>query len=157
MIAGRSIENLLLPFHRMGQQRWLEAHRHQSHMMSIGHRWPDTLATHPPASSKVACVQERARAAFEDRSTQYLYANATARAVEGDLGGFLRVARMRTSPLGAAAGRSRGMKTVRCGGAGRAAPREASMINWMKFGELSTLQRRGHQTGTLFLSFQCAY
>jgi hypothetical protein len=42
------------------------------------------------------CVQkERARAAFEHRSTQYLYANATARAVEGDLGGFLRVARMR--------------------------------------------------------------
>jgi hypothetical protein len=39
---------------------------------------------------------------FERRSTQYLYANATARAVEGDLGGFLRVARyaQRNRPLG---------------------------------------------------------
>ena len=60
MIAGRSIENLLLPFHRMGQQCWLEEHRRQSHVIRIGDRWPDTLATHPPASLKVACVQIRA-------------------------------------------------------------------------------------------------
>jgi hypothetical protein len=45
MIEGRSIESLLLPFHRMGQQRWLEEHRRQSHVRSIGDRWPDTLAT----------------------------------------------------------------------------------------------------------------
>jgi hypothetical protein len=44
-------------FHRMGQQCWLEEHRRQSHVIRIGDRWPDTLATHPPASLKVACVQ----------------------------------------------------------------------------------------------------
>ena len=60
MIEGRSIENLLLPFHRMGQQCWLEEHPRQSHVIRIGDRWPDTLATHPPASLKVACVQIRA-------------------------------------------------------------------------------------------------
>src|SRR5580765_5387094 len=60
MIEGRSIENLLLPFHRMGQQCWLEEHRRPSHVIRIGDRWPDTLATHPPASLKVACVQIRA-------------------------------------------------------------------------------------------------
>jgi hypothetical protein len=49
-----------LPFHRMGQQCWLEEHRRQSHVIRIGDRWPDTLATHPPASFKVACVQIRA-------------------------------------------------------------------------------------------------
>ena len=30
----------------MGQQRWLEEHRRQSHMINIGDRWPDTLETH---------------------------------------------------------------------------------------------------------------
>src|SRR6202795_181880 len=44
----------------MGQQSWLEEHRRQSHVTRIGDRWPDTLATHPPASLKVACVQIRA-------------------------------------------------------------------------------------------------
>jgi hypothetical protein len=44
----------------MGQQRWLEEHRRQSHIISIGDRWPDTLATHPPPSLKIACVQIKA-------------------------------------------------------------------------------------------------
>jgi hypothetical protein len=29
----------------MGQQHWLEGHRRQSHLIEIGDRWPDTLAT----------------------------------------------------------------------------------------------------------------
>ena len=44
----------------MGQQCWLEEHPRHSHVIRIGDRWPDTLATHPPASLKVACVQIRA-------------------------------------------------------------------------------------------------
>jgi hypothetical protein len=44
-------------------------------MPPIGDRWPDTLAARPYS--------------FERGSTQlYLHANATARAVEGNLGGF---------------------------------------------------------------------
>ena len=30
------------PFHRMGQQCWLEEHRRQSHVTRIGDRWPET-------------------------------------------------------------------------------------------------------------------
>ncbi|MET4066647.1 hypothetical protein ABID58_001430 [Bradyrhizobium sp. S3.2.6] len=45
---GRSIEKPALPFHRTGQQCWLEEHRRRSHVERIGDRWPDTLATHPP-------------------------------------------------------------------------------------------------------------
>jgi hypothetical protein len=42
MIEGHTIESLLLPFHRMGQQCWLEEHRRQSHVTRIGDRWPET-------------------------------------------------------------------------------------------------------------------
>jgi len=33
---------------QLGQLRWLDRHRRQSHMYRIGDRWPDTLATHQP-------------------------------------------------------------------------------------------------------------
>src|ERR1700751_2274205 len=33
---------------QLGQLRWLDRHRRQSHMDGIGDRWPDTLATHQP-------------------------------------------------------------------------------------------------------------
>jgi hypothetical protein len=32
-----------------GQQRWLDRDQRQSHITTIGDRWPDTLATHSAA------------------------------------------------------------------------------------------------------------
>jgi len=84
MIEGRSIENPLCQFIEWDSRAGLKSIA-ASHMSQAS----GSLARHTGnAPTGTGCV----RAPLD---TQYLYANATARAVEGDLGGFLRVARMR--------------------------------------------------------------
>jgi len=41
-MTGAAREGRPFPFHRMGQQCWLEEHRRQSHLTRIGDRWPET-------------------------------------------------------------------------------------------------------------------
>ena len=41
-MTGAAREGRPFPFHRMGQQCWLEEHRRQSHLTRTGDRWPET-------------------------------------------------------------------------------------------------------------------
>jgi hypothetical protein len=66
--ALTAVACIAVPRSLMGQQRWLEEHRVQSHVTLIGDRWPDTLATHSRLIEAVGPNKKRPRSITARRS-----------------------------------------------------------------------------------------